>query len=71
MFIGTAHVYWDCKMDNIKAFGQYSHSIIDFPYKYIDLKQDTFKRTGKLKLLSFSCVWVTMLYVAILHFSFF
>lgn len=35
-------------MENVKAFGQYSHSIIESPYKYIDLKQDTYKRMWKI-----------------------
>lgn len=35
-------------MENIKAFDQYLHSIIECPSKYIDLKQDTCKRVQKL-----------------------
>lgn len=50
------HVYWDCPIENMKAFGQYLHCTIDSPYKHTDLKQDTCKRGVKASLLSFPCV---------------
>lgn len=52
------HVYWDCQMENIKAFGQYLHCTIDSPYKHVDLKQDTCKSFSYFPSLVFEILYL-------------